>query len=545
MRRCVIFLTCVLALLAAIVPEAYAAKKKAVAPARQPSLAKPIYDAPMTVSIVRAWSQTCEPTCPEWISAEGEITNATPAAFARVFKAMGKKRLPIVIRSPGGSINAAVDIGHMIRKRGFDVAVGATMFQGCAPNEKSCKLPGDQNGIYRGAAIDYGGFCNSACPLILASGKLRLAAIGTTIGVHQPKTIWTQQRYTYRETYRIINGKKKILSRKIINRSNAGTKVTFGYDKRLRTRLTRFYREMGVDVAILAESDKASFQNMNSLKGQRLNELHLRTAPNTVAMLTQPSICKSDPVPVNCIKGPKIVVAPQAETKTGLSIGILADDPAMVFAIVRNHNDACEPVCPAWIAADGVITKRTPGEFKLLLQRLGKKKLPIVFNSPGGDLDAALALGAAIRGEHLSTVIAQTKTQGCGLHAENCGTGFRSGRLEAGRCNGACVVAFAGGERRSNALESIVLIHAPGNDDRPGQQQTSAVKLFTFFSRMGIGKRLMDRVNEASGTAQSSIDQTNQSKALLVNEENFKTIVSTPARCKQSGENAMCLKSTI
>jgi hypothetical protein len=304
MRRCVVG---VLAFLFGLATADLAmAAKKPVTPAP----AKPIYEAPMTVVIVRGWSQTCEPLCPEWIAAEGEITSATPAAFARVFKAMGKKKLPIVIRSPGGSINAALDIGRMIRKRGLDVAVGSTYFQGCSPSDKSCKVPVDQKGVYHGSAADYGGFCYSACPLILASGKVRLAAFGTQVGVHQPKTIWTQQRYTYRETYRIINGRKKILSRKIINRSNAGTKVTYGYDKGLRKRLTSFLREMGVDPAILADSEKASFKNMNQLTGLRVQELRLRTAGLSVGTLTQPSICKVAAVPVNCIADNKPAVSP-------------------------------------------------------------------------------------------------------------------------------------------------------------------------------------------------------------------------------------------
>jgi hypothetical protein len=307
-------LVCVMALSTLAAGDGFAARKKAATPAP----AKPIYEAPMTVVIVRGWSQTCEPLCPEWIAAEGEVTSATPAAFARIFKAMGKKKLPIVIRSPGGSINAALDIGRMIRKRGLDVGVGSTAFQGCSPGDKGCKLPVDQMGIYHGAAADYGGFCYSACPLILASGKTRLAAFGTQVGVHQPKTIWTQQRYTYRETYRIIKGKKKILSRKIISRSNAGTKVTYGYDKGLRKRLTSFFRDMGVDTAILADSEKASFKNMNQLTGLRVQELRLRTAGLSVGTLTQPSICKVAVVPVNCIAVARPVAPSSQPQVTGL-----------------------------------------------------------------------------------------------------------------------------------------------------------------------------------------------------------------------------------
>jgi hypothetical protein len=147
-----------------------AAKKKSA----PPSPPKLIYEAPMTVVIVRNNVSLCEPNCPEWIAAEGEITDGTPAKFRDVFKRMGKKQLPIVIRSPGGSINAALEIGKMIRKRKLDVAVGSTQFDGCGPNRKDCKLPKVNKGIYRGTASSFYGFCNSACPLILAGGTVRL-----------------------------------------------------------------------------------------------------------------------------------------------------------------------------------------------------------------------------------------------------------------------------------------------------------------------------------------------------------------------------------
>ena len=542
MRRCVVVvLAFVFALLSFDL--AFAAKK-----AVTPSIPKPIYEAPMTVVIVRGWSQTCEPNCPEWIAAEGEITGATPQAFARVFKAMGRQKLPIIIRSPGGSINAAVDIGHMIRTRGLDVAVGSTYFQGCAPNDRGCKLPSEQQGIYRGSAADYGGFCFSACPLILASGKVRLASFGTQVGVHQPKTVWTQQRYTYRELYRMINGKKKIISRKIISRQPAASKVTYGYDNRLRSKLTSFYREMGVDVAILDDSNKATYQNMNQLTGQRVNELHLRTAGMGVAVLTQPSICKVAPVAVNCIAGAKATRAQPAkpEQQSKLPIGIQAGDPNMVLVVVRNHNSACEPFCPAWIAADGVVTKDTMDAFKAMMKRLGKTRLPVVFNSPGGDIDAAMGLGMMIRSEHLATVIAHTRTGTCDFRDTACIVqlpgGAHGGILEAGRCNGACLLAFAGGERRANAFDSQVLVHAAWKDDAPGQQQSSAVKLFTHFSKMGIGRDLMDRINDAKGVFESTVYTDDQSTSRLINEDNFKNIVPTPARCKDSGERAGCFR---
>lgn len=520
---------------------ALAAKKKP-----QPGPAKPIYEAPMTVVLVRGWSQSCEPSCPEWIAAEGEITSATPAAFQRAFKAMGKKRLPIIIRSPGGSINAAVDIGRMIRKRGLDVAVGATRFQGCGPLDKSCKLPPEQQGIYRGAAMDIGGFCNSACPLILAAGKTRLAAYGTQIGVHQPKTIWTQQRYTYRETYRIINGKKKVLSRKIVGRSNAGTKVTFGYDATLRKRLTVYYREMGVDATILDDSNKASFKNMNVLNGIRVEELHLRTSGQSLAILTDPGICKKAAPAGNCIRDGKAKAAAQPEKTAANPSSTPVTGPEMTFIVVRNHNSACEPACPAWIAADGVISDKSSELLDNLVQRQRKTRLPLAINSPGGDLDGAIALAKLVRKEHMNVVVAQTVLTSCKEAEPDCVLqnpgGVSGAYLQQGSCAGACIAALAGGTRRANAFGSALVIHALGDDVQPGIRQSAAVRLFSHFGQMGIGKDLMARINVLSGSLQENLSNEAPSTTGLINEADFKKIIPTPSRCKTSGESAACLR---
>jgi hypothetical protein len=83
----------------------------------------------MRVIIVTDSRPGCEPNCPQWIAANGEITAETPAQFQRVFKALGQKKLPIFISSPGGSVPAALAIGREIRKRKLDVAVERTIFQ--------------------------------------------------------------------------------------------------------------------------------------------------------------------------------------------------------------------------------------------------------------------------------------------------------------------------------------------------------------------------------------------------------------------------------
>jgi hypothetical protein len=286
-----------LVVLACLMPDiALAAKKKA-----PPPPPKPIYEAPMRVVIVRAALTTCEPLCPEWIAAEGEITAATPQAFRKVFKQMGKKKLPIVIRSPGGSINAAIEIGRMIRKQGLDVAVGSTVFLGCKPDDKSCKLPKEQKGIYRGFSGSVQGFCNSACPILVAGGVRRLIDNDVMVGVHKPKTVWTNERVWYRETYRIVNGKKKVISRRISRREKLKPKVTYGYDKRLRKQLTAYFKQMGIDPAIIAEGEDTAYKDIKSLMGGKLETYRLRTSALSPALLSNPALCKDASSQTVCI----------------------------------------------------------------------------------------------------------------------------------------------------------------------------------------------------------------------------------------------------
>ena len=141
-------------------------------------------DVAMQVVLVRS-DVACEPDCPEWISAEGRIVPSTPAEFKRALKAMGDRRLPVIIHSPGGDVDAAMAIGRLIRAKQLDVAVGKTVFEGCAPGHKGCA---PSKGRYRGMAYSVNAFCASACPLVLAAGTERLVGEVAAAAVHEVKT---------------------------------------------------------------------------------------------------------------------------------------------------------------------------------------------------------------------------------------------------------------------------------------------------------------------------------------------------------------------
>jgi hypothetical protein len=132
---------------------------------------EPKPDFSMQFAIVRGSSLLCEPNCPEWIWAEGEIRSDTAKRFKKFLKTVGDRKLPVIIQSPGGDVDAALAMGRMIRAKKLDVAVGYTTFSSCVPRQKGCDAA--KIGGYRGIAAVGFAYCNSACPLVLAGGTRR------------------------------------------------------------------------------------------------------------------------------------------------------------------------------------------------------------------------------------------------------------------------------------------------------------------------------------------------------------------------------------
>jgi hypothetical protein len=258
----------------------------------------------MEVVIVRSTKPGCEPLCPEWISAEGTITSASPGKFTKIFKQLQTQKLPIVIQSPGGDISAAIAIGNMIRKRGLDVGIGVTKFEGCSPSDKKCQLPVTQKSVYRGIAVDETAYCFSACPLILAGGVNRIAGPATLVGVHQPISKRTERILKYQITYRMIKGKKHILSKKLIGEKRGKTSVKTGIDARLRNMLQPYLKTMGISQSLIAEMEKAPPTSINVPGIVKNDELGLTTSRFTLLALVGNSNCSPPKQAENCVALP-------------------------------------------------------------------------------------------------------------------------------------------------------------------------------------------------------------------------------------------------
>jgi hypothetical protein len=137
---------------------------------------------PMRFVRVTSADPSCQPNCPEWLSAEGRIEPGSATAFAEAVEKLKGRRLPILIHSPGGSVVDAAMMGELIRAKGLAVAVARTLIANCP--EAAPKCPDGP-----GKAITGGATCASACVLVLAGGVERLAGPVPLIGVHQTTTV--------------------------------------------------------------------------------------------------------------------------------------------------------------------------------------------------------------------------------------------------------------------------------------------------------------------------------------------------------------------
>jgi hypothetical protein len=85
----------------------------------------------------------------------GAITPGIAKDFAAEIDKRGSYVKTVVLQSPGGSVQDALEMGRLVRAKGF------------------------------ATEIDAGAYCASSCPLVFAGGVQRVAGKGAAIGVHQ------------------------------------------------------------------------------------------------------------------------------------------------------------------------------------------------------------------------------------------------------------------------------------------------------------------------------------------------------------------------
>jgi hypothetical protein len=171
----------------------------------------------MSFRIFRDATPGCEPTCAEWIYANGRIVQDSVAGLEEILARAGRRELPILVSSQGGDVNAAMAMGRLIRARKIDVAVARTVEKTRAPSP-----PRRDDDVPRGLASSFGGWCASACTYLLAGAERRFIAPAARVGVHDfyafdRKVVLVQRVYqnnVWKRGGEIVRRERELLSEK-------------------------------------------------------------------------------------------------------------------------------------------------------------------------------------------------------------------------------------------------------------------------------------------------------------------------------------------
>ena len=123
-------------------------------------------------------------------------------------------------------------------------------------------------------------------------------------------------------------------------------------------------------------------------------------------------------------------------------------DPPMRMVRVTSSDPACQPNCPEWISAEGVITRGAAPAFAKVLANLGGRRLPLLISSHGGSVSDALAMGELVRAKGLAVAVARTLIADCPERARTCPNAHGQAITSGAFCASACPLILAGGVER-------------------------------------------------------------------------------------------------
>jgi hypothetical protein len=204
----------------------------------------------------------------------------------------------------------------------------------------------------------------------------------------------------------------------------------------------------------------------------------LRSPPRKIAMPFPRLFAIALVVAVGPIGGAAAVAAETDPAKAAPSGAKAAATAEIVFFPARGEANACGPGCNEWIAAEGKIDPGAAARLRRVLAKLGHRRVPIYFHSPGGSIAGSLELGRLIRDQKLPVSVGYTVPLACDRDKpleKSCEAQKHSGQelesefdLASTICNSGCVYAVAGGAVRLIPPWVKIGIHDVGFDpDNP------------------------------------------------------------------------------
>jgi hypothetical protein len=149
---------------------------------------------------------------------------------------------------------------------------------------------------------------------------------------------------------------------------------------------------------------------------------------------------------------------------------------ALTIYVARGAPGACREGCEEWLAVEGALDRQGPQRLIAALDRLRGRKLTAVLNFRGrNDLRAAMSIGKILRERGLDATVGQTMVDECGdpleaqcLALKRAGKPLKARLVPSGSCSVACVLALAGGIRRTLPDSTTVVIGGMSIPNRIG-----------------------------------------------------------------------------
>ncbi len=256
--------------------------------------------------------------------------------------------------------------------------------------------------------------------------------------------------------------------------------------------------------------------------------------------------------------------------------------PSMRFVVVRLNLSTCEPNCPQWIAAEGRIENDTPAALARLLANPAYRKLPLILNSGGGKIFAAMEMGRMIRKYGINTSVGMTSFVSCNPFAVKDGSCKPSEDTKTypayafayrGYCFSACPLILLGGVVRIVDKNALVGLHAPLDESHPfvdhfmvswhmvngkkviisrkfvnrtylkpkkvvGVTAQLKQRLLPYFTQMGASPAIIDEMGKAAPEKMNVISWQNGAReklGLVTSNDQLLSLFTTADHCKSSG----------
>jgi hypothetical protein len=254
----------------------------------------------MTFRIMRASKTECEPNCPEWIFAKGQIVSGSARKLKEIVALAGKSPLTLVVQSGGGDMKEAMTMGRFIRAHQMNVAVGFAYEFPCMEEDLYCSKTLKSLHIARGFVSTQPSYCASACTLILASGVQRIVAANSVVGTHQVVNKSVVQKITYNESFILVHGHKKLISKKEAKRETIVGEPVLKIAA-ADVELVHYVEAMGVDKSFLDFFEKAPPSDVYRMTGRDLLATQIVTHPVAPWTYSRPELCKGKTLAANCV----------------------------------------------------------------------------------------------------------------------------------------------------------------------------------------------------------------------------------------------------